>query len=434
MTKILLNKSNVDLDYPVVRPSLDLDFTQEELDPRITFSRGSIGTRVNRNRLIETVDANQPRFDYDPVTGECKGLLIEESRQNLLTWSEDFSNAIWSAAATNIINNNSTTSPTGSTNGNQITNNSITNNFNFISQQYSSTTKGSYTYSLFVKNNNISTISFLVGTDGYATNYARATYTFSSQSFGSFQYIGTPTNWVSSTSSTAYPNGWYKVSITFNTTNFTSQSTLNVGFYPGVYASTKLSYLKSFYVWGAQLEAGAFPTSYIPTAASTVTRSADTASMTGTNFFSWYNSSEGTLYARWSIPVKPSGFPGIAAIQDSGRNNGVIISTNLNNNNRVTVRGSNLTIIDDYTNLTIPLNSVAGSAIAYRTNSTTTDAFYSGNGGNESSRSVTKNIPIVNVDRLLLGNNVGNILSGHIRRVTYYPRALKPNQLVALTQ
>ena len=68
MPKIISNKSNVDLDYPVVRPSLGLDFTQEELDPRITFSRGSIGTRVNRNRLIETVDANQPRFDYDPAT------------------------------------------------------------------------------------------------------------------------------------------------------------------------------------------------------------------------------------------------------------------------------------------------------------------------------------------------------------------------------
>jgi hypothetical protein len=49
-------------------------------------------------------------------------------------------------------------------------------------------------------------------------------------------------------------------------------------------------------VWGAQLEAGAFATSYIPTVASQVTRSADSASMTGTNFSSWYNANAGTLY------------------------------------------------------------------------------------------------------------------------------------------
>ena len=73
MSKILIGRGDTDLDYPICRPSLDLDFTQERLDPRITFTRGSIGTRVNRNRLIETVSANQPRFDYDPVTGECKG-------------------------------------------------------------------------------------------------------------------------------------------------------------------------------------------------------------------------------------------------------------------------------------------------------------------------------------------------------------------------
>jgi hypothetical protein len=52
------------------------------------------------------------------------------------------------------------------------------------------------------------------------------------------------------------------------------------------------------YIWGAQLEAGAFPTSYIPTVASQVTRSADSASMTGTNFSDWYRADEGTFIVR----------------------------------------------------------------------------------------------------------------------------------------
>ena len=70
---------SADLDVPVVLPTLNLDFANSQsLDKRITFSRGSIGTRVNRNGLIETIPANQPRFDFDPISGECRGFLIEE--------------------------------------------------------------------------------------------------------------------------------------------------------------------------------------------------------------------------------------------------------------------------------------------------------------------------------------------------------------------
>ena len=116
MPKILLNKSNVDLDYPICRPSLDLDFTQEVLDERITFSRGSIGTRVNRNRLIETVPANQPRFDYDPVTGECKGLLIEESRVNSWLNSGQSNVTSWNTNGVTLSFDNTVTAPDGTTN------------------------------------------------------------------------------------------------------------------------------------------------------------------------------------------------------------------------------------------------------------------------------------------------------------------------------
>ena len=57
---------SADLDVPVVLPTLNLDFANSQsLDSRITFTRGSIGTRVNRNGLIETIAANQPRFDVE---------------------------------------------------------------------------------------------------------------------------------------------------------------------------------------------------------------------------------------------------------------------------------------------------------------------------------------------------------------------------------
>ena len=94
---------SADLDVPVVLPTLNLDFANSQsLDKRITFSRGSIGTRVNRNGLIETIPANQPRFDFDPVTGECRGLLIEESRANLIVVSNSFGGGDSNYGITNI--------------------------------------------------------------------------------------------------------------------------------------------------------------------------------------------------------------------------------------------------------------------------------------------------------------------------------------------
>lgn len=88
MTKINLKRSNIDSNFPLCRPSLDLDFTQSQLDERITFTRSTKGSRVNKNRLIEIVPENQPRFDHDPITGECKGLLIEDVRTNVLPYSD----------------------------------------------------------------------------------------------------------------------------------------------------------------------------------------------------------------------------------------------------------------------------------------------------------------------------------------------------------
>jgi hypothetical protein len=74
---------------PTIRPSLLLDFANSKsLDPRITFARASTATRVNERGLIEVVSANVPRFDHDPVNLECKGLLIEEQRSNILLNSE----------------------------------------------------------------------------------------------------------------------------------------------------------------------------------------------------------------------------------------------------------------------------------------------------------------------------------------------------------
>ena len=66
-----------------VFPILNLDFTTKRLDSRIQFSRVGQASYMGSNGLVEYVNGNQPRFDHDPITGECLGLLIEPSSTNL---------------------------------------------------------------------------------------------------------------------------------------------------------------------------------------------------------------------------------------------------------------------------------------------------------------------------------------------------------------
>jgi hypothetical protein len=75
------------------------------------------------------------------------------------------------------------------------------------------------------------------------------------------------------------------------------------------------------YVWGVQFELGTFPTSYIPTSSSTVTRAADVASMTGTNFSSWYNQSQGTIFASVRTVTPASVANGFLQLTDGTVNN-----------------------------------------------------------------------------------------------------------------
>jgi hypothetical protein len=74
--QFLLSADTTDLNYPEIRPTLDLNFARvKALDPRITFTRSSGGSYVGADGLIKYAGVNEARFDHDPVTGESLGLL-----------------------------------------------------------------------------------------------------------------------------------------------------------------------------------------------------------------------------------------------------------------------------------------------------------------------------------------------------------------------
>jgi len=172
----------------------------------------------------------------------------------------------------------------------------------------------------------------------------------------------------------------------------------------------------------AQLEAGAFATSFIPTAGAPVTRAVDSASITGANFSSWYNASEGTIV--FSGDSSRTGSPVTRTFQfDDGTSNENIRS---GNTSTLQVVDGNVTQANITTSPAIPFDgTVFKFASAYKANdfaTVTTGAVTTDTSGT-----------IPTVTQLSLGGSfAGGILSGHIRTFTYYPQRLTNAQLQAL--
>ena len=279
--------TSAELDYPTVLPTLDLDFANSKtLDPRITFTRASGGSYTDVNGLIKYAGVNEPRFDHDPVTGESLGFLVEEARTNSFLYSEQLDNAAWrkfdiTATA------NAGLAPDGTTTAELITTASTTAQKYFDQfPQPVLQTSSNYCVSFFVKlisgTGNATSVSISSANGAISPVYA--SYALRLDNFAE----STEGNLPSVRGYTIFPNGWVRMYMVFNTS---TQTNADIQFRFGTNDT-----VSSYHVWGYQFEQGSFPTSYIPTVASTRTRAADAASITGKNFSSWFNPSVGTFF------------------------------------------------------------------------------------------------------------------------------------------
>jgi hypothetical protein len=384
---------------------------------------------VGADGLIKLAGVNEPRFDHDPSTGESLGLLVEESRTNLFTYSEQFDNAAWTKSNLGITTNTSaTTAPDGSTNAEKITESldvGITYHLMNKSGGFSATSGTSYTYSIFAKAAERTKI--IIGFD-IGSAFSAYQYGLYDLSAGTSSIIlGTPT-----ISITSYPNGWYRCSVTAAAIGTGSaQAAIQLYTTANGYIGNGTS---GIYIWGAQLEAGAFATSYIPTVASTVTRSADNASMTGTNFSSWYNQSEGTLFAASRInALGRATYPGIAYVDDGTNANsmGFVISDAAIDNLGAEGYVSNINQYYYSSTSAVTPNQLMKIITAYKSNDF---ASASNVGSNAVQTDTSGSVPTVN--RLIIGDLRGNSakLNGTISQLTYYPRRLTNSQLQNLTK
>ena len=417
---------SISSNYPSIRPSLLLDFARSKaLDPRITFTRTTTATRVNSDGLIETVDAGAPRFDHDPLTGLCKGLLIEEQRTNLLLRS-DLSVNSYTQDAT--VTANSIASPDGTVNATLLTS-TLTGGSNtcYVDRSATVTTSTTYTFSVFLKAGTSPTSTINLWFSGGTFRQVVGIINWST-----LAYTVTSTDSTGTGTITNYGNGWYRLTITYDSGNNTIS-------YSRVYvrdSGPNNVTGETVYAWGRQTEAGAFPTSYIPTTTATVTRNGDLASMTGTNFSSWFNNAEGTLYAAgYSDVLTVAGNkPRLVVLRNS-------LDTNFNRNSISLQRNS--TALESAVYLSavsqayffgavgdLSNSRLGKAAIAYKFN----DINVSCNGDIENT-DTSAQIPVV--DMINIGEHGFSGIgpwNGHISKVAYYPVRLTNDQLQALTR
>lgn len=359
----------------------------------ITFSRASSATYLDSDGLLKTATTNTPRIEYD-ANGNRLGLLIEEQRTNLLTYSEEFDNADWNVFAT--LTANQATAPDGNDSAYKMAEDAAY----YIEQRPSVTLGQTYTVSIFCKAVESTTPQiFMTGTSFPNT---RAIFDLSSGTITS--------NTAENATITEYPNGWYKLSVTETAT--ATDSTSRIRFFAG-----------GTYIWGAQGEAGAFPTSYIPTSGSTATRAADVASIPVSDF--GYNQSEGTVVCEVSHFATGAVSAHAAFGFDDGSSNNRMWYYQNKGQWIGSVSGSTTFSVDA---IDPSENSATKVGTTYKVNDMTLCVDGTIKGTDTSSA-----VPIVNVLGVGKVGASGTQLNGHIKSIKYYPRRLTNDQLVEIT-
>lgn len=417
-------------DYPTIEPSLKLDFTNARtLDPRITFTRASTATYVGVNGLIKTAGVDEPRFDHDPITGESLGLLIEESMINYQTYSVDI-NTGKGYLTGSTLSSNAATAPDGTTTATRITGSGI-DEITRLGWNTQGTSNTQYNvFSVFVKANSGTPILGF-----YSNTFVAGAVAFNIDlSDGSTNTIGGAGSFSSKV--VAYPNGWYRVTVMGGPGTGASGS-WNINLVPSLTSArgsqSGSNASSSYFIWGVQeeLSSGFFPTSYIPTSGSTVTRAADLPYIEGTNFSSWYNP-EGGAYVL-----------DVMAYSYSGLFFGFGTSSYLESFNVSNSGGTQFYVAGNYNTsnaYTGNMNLDQSNKISASFNSTGQRVCSNGQSVNASSFSSPATSLFTDFDRLSLGGNIPwdktytNQRKTHVKSFSYYPKYLSDAQLKALTQ
>ena len=344
-----------------------------------------------------------PRRDFDPVTLACKGLLVEEQRANTIVGSANFSGGgtgwVLDGAS---LTASATAGPDGSLSATSIVQGTGGNR---TYQFDNSSVTGSKVFSIYVKPNAGASLSIYTAGGMSPTGPAVINAT-----------TGAITGFTGA-SSVAVGNGWYRVFLPVTVTVASGNGTYWVISGPA----------SSVFIWGTQLEAGTFATSYIPTpTAATATRLADVASVSTQAFP--YSATEGTLVANGSPFVSTVGTWQVIAELGTGGNQNVFELYKIGN----TTNGSLQIVsggVESYIALSnaFPANAASKIGGVYKAND-----FQAAANGTLGTPVTSGAVPAA-ASNLYLGKYGGNNSvqwNGHIRQITYLPRRISNADLV----
>ena len=345
-----------------------------------SVTRDSIATRVNKQGLIEVVGKDKLRIDYkDSSNGVA---LLEPARTNLFPYSEDFSNASWVKNSGTTITENYAISPDGTQNATRYLGTGASGLGDKLTLSAIS-----HTISLWVKSNTSETqLCKLIGDSNQISGDILIT------------------------------TEWNRIEYTFTASGLANKTN-------GIFRDSNNNDI-DILIWGAQIEAGSYPTSYIPTSGSTVQREADIARGAGNEQV--FNDSEGVLYAN------------IAAIDDAETNNRRLGLTKNNTFEGLRIQYDNSTIgavlYDGSTNqysrtFTFKLSLFAKVAFKYKAS----DFALWINGFEYGAQASGTTLPDGTLNDLSFDYVNGNFFFAKTKEVGYYDAVLTDAELEALT-
>jgi hypothetical protein len=412
-----------------VRPALLLPFAQSGVvDPRITFTRASSATYFNSQGVLSTAANNTPRIDFDPVTGSCLGLLIEQSR-------------------TNSIPNNTMVGAVAGTPGTLPTTWTTYNNCGIVPSVVATGTEQGISY-----------IDVLIAGTPTSTGVTYVQFNTAGISAANAQ-IWSLSNYLKIVSGSLTNFGAINLAIQETTTGgayvtggalATSPTTGNLVSYRPTYTRTlnggaTTALINAFYqinvtsglavnltlrIGLPQLELGAFATSAIQTSGATATRAGE---LTKLPLGSWYNPSAFSLLIEGQKNTSDDTAYGcIVELNDGTANHRSLFFVGPSTS---VLHFSATTSSADITVGTYALSTPYKAAGAITGTSTTTGTIAASLNGATAVTGTTTNLDSalytnMNIAFIVVG---GNVMNGWIQRIAYYPVAFSNTQLQAMS-